>query len=95
MLVHMVLFRFSNPDDAIQSRDRLLAMRGRIPGLLGVEAGLDVTHSERSYDLGLITRHESSDALDLYQEHPVHQDVVAFIRPRTTAAAAVDFLVSE
>ena len=92
MLTHIVLFRFADRSDAQEAASRLCAMSGRIPGLLDVAAGVDITHSERSYDLGLITHHADADALAQYQVHPVHQEVVAFIRTRSTAAAAVDFI---
>jgi hypothetical protein len=91
MVVHIVLFKFADEQDAAESRTRLLGMAGQIPGLLSVEAGLDFTRSARSYDLGLITRHESRDALQVYQTHPVHEAVASFIRSKMTGSAAVDF----
>lgn len=91
MVTHVVFFKFAETAEAEHAKELLLAMRGRIPGLLDVEAGLDFTRSERSFDLALITRHESREALQVYQAHPVHQEVVAYIRPRAKASAAVDF----
>lgn len=91
MITHVVFFKFSAPQDAEEARRLLLGMKGHIPGLLEVEAGLDFTRSERSFDLALITRHEDREALDVYRDHPVHQEVVQFIRPRAHASAAVDF----
>jgi hypothetical protein len=95
MVTHVVFFKFSSPEEAQEARRLLLAMQGRIPGLVGVEAGLDFTRSERSFDLALITRHEDRQSLDVYRDHPVHQEVVQFIRPRATASAAVDFESSD
>lgn len=92
MVVHVVLFKFSSGADAEEARSRLLSMAGKIPGLVGIEAGLDVTRSARSYDLALITRHTSEDALGVYQTHPVHVEVATFIRERMTAVASVDFV---
>jgi Stress responsive A/B Barrel Domain len=91
MVVHVVLFKFSDASHASEARSRLLGMKGRIPGLLGVEAGEDFARSQRSFDLALITRHESREALGVYQTHPVHEEVAAFIRSKMTGAAAVDF----
>jgi Stress responsive A/B Barrel Domain len=93
MVVHMVLFKFSSTSEAEEAVLRLQGMVGKIPGLLGVEAGLDFTRSERSFDVGLVTRHTDAEALAVYQGHPAHQEVVAFIRPRATASAAADFVV--
>lgn len=91
MIVHVVLFKFPESADAERARARLLTMSGKIPGLISVETGLDVTRSARSYDLALITRHTSKEALAAYQTHPVHVEVATFIRERMNGAAAVDF----
>lgn|SRR5690554_381762 len=94
MVTHVVFFKFADPTDAEQARTLLLGMQGRIPGLRQVEAGLDFTRSARSFDLALITRHDDRSALDVYRDHPVHQEVARFIRERSTASAAVDFVGS-
>jgi hypothetical protein len=91
MVVHMVMFKFSDLRDAEEGRSKLLSMAGKIPGLVSIEAGLDFTKSPRSYDLGLVTHHESRQALLGYQVHPVHEAVASFIRSKMTGAAAVDF----
>ena len=92
MLTHIVLFRFENMEEAEEAGRRLRAMDGRIPSLLGVEAGVDTTRSPRSHELALITRHEDSEGLDAYQVHPVHQEVVAYIKSTASGSVAVDFL---
>jgi len=92
MLTHIVLFRFENMEEAEEAGRRLRAMEGRIPALLGVEAGVDITRSQRSYELALITRHEDEAGLEAYQVHPVHQDVVAYIKSAASGSVAVDFL---
>lgn len=91
MVTHIVLFRFQDPTVAAEARDRLLSMAGKIPGMLGIEAGLDFTRSERSYQLGLVTRHQTREALLAYQTHPVHVEVATFIKARAAGSASVDF----
>jgi len=91
MLTHIVLFRFEDLARAEEARQKLLSMSGQIPGMLSVEAGLDVTRSPRSHELGLITRHTDREALAAYQVHPVHEAVAAFIRTHMSGAASVDF----
>jgi len=91
MITHIVLFKFGAASDATEAVRLLLSMKGRVPSLVDVEAGLDVTKSARSFDVGLITRHRTRDDLDAYQKDPVHLEVAAFIKERSTGAAAVDF----
>jgi hypothetical protein len=91
MVTHMVLFNFERATDAEEAQKRLLEMRGKVPGLLEIEAGVDFTRGERSFELGLITRHPDRAALDAYRVHPVHLEVARFIQERSRGAAAVDF----
>lgn len=91
MITHIVLFKFENVSHAKEAVEKLLSMNGRVPSLTGIEAGLDVSRSTRSYEVGLITRHNSLEDLEAYQIDPVHQQVAAFIRQHSSGAAAVDF----
>lgn len=92
MLTHVVCFKFDDLQIAAQVRDRLLAMAGRIPSLRGIEAGVDELRSPRSYDVALITRFDDLAGLEEYVVHPVHQEVVEFIKPLSKGAVSVDFL---
>ena len=93
MFTHVVLFLLK-PETKSQlgaAREQLLNMRGQIAGLVDVEVGLDELHSERSFDFALITRHNTRADLDVYQDHPVHREVLAFIRPLVERSVAVDY----
>jgi len=91
MVTHIVCFDFSAVETAEKARDLLHSMKGRIPALLELEAGLDFTRSERSFHLGLVTRHADRAGLLEYQDHPVHREVGAFMRAHATRSVAVDF----
>ncbi len=93
MVTHLVFFKFESLEVAAEAQAKLLAMSGKIPGMQSIEAGVDFSRSERSFDLGLVTRHTDRAALEVYQQHPVHQEVVSFIRARAQGSAAVDFEV--
>ena len=91
MLTHIVLIRFEDMADAEEGARRLRAMKGQIPSMVDVEAGVDLTRSGRSYELALITRHADQEGLDAYQVHPVHQEVLGFLRSRSNGSVSVDF----
>jgi hypothetical protein len=92
MLTHLVFFRFADLSIAADARDRLLALRGQIPSLQHIEAGVDITRSARSFDLALITRFEDAGGLQAYAEHPAHQEVLTWLRTVAEQTAAVDFV---
>ena len=85
---HAVMFTLHDPADADEAVSRLRAMAGRIPALLGIEAAS--SDSSAAPHVLLITRHAHGDGLRAYTEHPVHQELLAWIRPRIAARVALD-----
>lgn len=93
MITHVVLFKLKDrsPRSVEQARDLLVGMNGKIPQLRHLEVGTDVLHSERSYDLALITKFDSMDDLAAYQAHPVHVKVSEYIMSVKESSVVVDF----
>ena len=94
MLQHYILIKYqkSASDEHIaEFRRRMLALRTSIPGIEYMEIGCDILHDARSWDLILIMRFASIDALRRYQQHPEHQKVMAFNQPFVADVASVDF----
>jgi len=91
MLTHVVVLQFESLDHAEACKTELLGMEGRIDSLRAIEAGVDVLRSERSWDLALITRFDDLAGLKAYAVHPVHLEVLEFIRPRAKGVVTVDF----
>jgi hypothetical protein len=88
---HVVFFRFNDATDAIEAAVKLNALLGVVPTLDDLETGVDELRTDRSWDLCLITRFADKEAMEAYQVHPAHQEVVAWIKARAKAAAAVDW----
>lgn len=93
MITHVVLFKLKDrsPRSVEQARDLLVGMNGKIPQLRHLEVGTDVLHSERSYDIALITKFDSMDDLAAYQAHPVHVKVSEYIMSVKELSVVVDF----
>lgn len=89
-LTHAVMFTLHDPADAPEAADRLRAMVGQIPPLLGLTAGTSA--SGGAPHLLLVTRHADADGLRAYAEHPVHQELLGWIRPRIADRVVVDTL---
>jgi heme-degrading monooxygenase HmoA len=93
MIRHIVLFRIK--DEYKNELDNLVAafygMKGKIEGMTDLEAGKDVLHSERSYDLALITTFEDRAAFEAYQTHPVHMPVRKRMHEVRSASVSCDF----
>lgn len=90
-VVHNVLFKLKSKTDAPQTAKVLRGMSGKIPELLSIEVGINQLDTPRSYDLALITKFETWEALEVYRKHPVHQPVLAHMAEVTETAAVVDY----
>ena len=94
MITHIVFFKLSEPtaENIAATRAKLLSMQGKIAELRHLEAGVDVIRSERSYDIALVTKFDSLDALQAYQVHPYHSgEVIPHMKSVCSAIVAVDY----
>jgi hypothetical protein len=93
MLTHIVLFKLHDrsPENVEATRARIAAIGGKIPQLLSIEVGANVVDSARAYDIGLLTTFDSVEAMQAYQVHPVHVELLADVVPRFAEIASVDY----
>ena len=98
MVKHIVLWRLKPEahgrpaaENARAIKEKLEGLRGRIPGMLKIEVGLDFSRTESSCDLALYSEFESRAALDAYQSHPEHKAVMPFIAEARTLRQLVDY----
>jgi rRNA maturation protein Rpf1 len=94
MFTHIVFFKLKNKEQAKEARDILLSMEGKIPELKELEVGVDVLHTERSYDLALVTRFDSLEDMNTYQIHEYHvNEVLKYFKPMIESSKAVDYYI--
>ena len=91
MVKHIVLFKLKDQSDRQRALNALRGMKGRIEGLLDLEAGADFLSSERSYDVALICTLKDREALDFYQAHPLHQPIKKLMHEIRESSVAVDY----
>lgn len=96
MIKHIVCFKLkdNSTENCEKARDVLLSMQGNVPQLRSIEVGIDVLHSERSYDVILQVVVDDMQALSDYQKDPYHCSVV---KPHMHAvretSVAVDYVI--
>lgn len=93
MLTHIVLIRLKDrrPERIANTRAQLLSLAHGIETLRELEVGTDITHSERSYDLALITRFDDRAGFEIYRQHPMHVPVLAHMAEAAESTVAVDY----
>lgn len=87
---HVIMLRFTDPADKHEAKDRLLAMSGQIPTMTSISVTIDEHDRPGAWDLSLTSTHESVADLDDYAAHPVHQEFLAWAKPRISERAVVD-----
>lgn len=100
MIKHIVMWRFKDTahgndrgTNALLAREKLEDLRGRIPGLLSIEVGLDFSATANSADVVLVCEFADLAALQRYQSHPLHQAVVPFVAEAASERRLVDYEV--
>ena len=95
MIRHIVMFRIKDEykSEIPQLVENFYGMKGRVEGMLELEAGADVLHSDRSYDLALVTLFDSMASFTAYQTHPAHLPVKKRMHEVRSASVACDFEV--
>jgi quinol monooxygenase YgiN len=68
-------------------------LRGRIPGLLRIEIGIDSSHIDYACDVVLYSEFESQTALDAYANHPEHLRLRQTLGDLRTARYQVDYFI--
>ena len=99
MFVHIVFWRLrddapngtSKEENAAQMKRQFEAMRGKIPGLLRCDVGIDIGRNAESADIALYSEFTDRAAFDGYYAHPLHLDIVGFIRGIRTERRVVDY----
>jgi len=97
MIKHIVMWKLKDEahgnDKATNAglvKEKLEALSGKIDGLLKIEVGIDFLGGG-NFDVVLYSELSSKEALDIYQNHPLHQAVLPFIREVVMDRKAVDY----
>lgn len=100
MINHIVLWKLkdfaegaSKKENALRVKAMLEDMRGKVPGMLRLEVGLNFESSDSACDVSLYTEFESRQALDGYQIHPEHRKVKEFLPLVRSERYVVDYEV--
>ena len=72
-------------------KEKLLAMKSKVDGLLIVEVGFDFSNEKDSCDVVLYSEFNSKEALHQYQIHPDHEDIKKWIGEVRYERRVVDY----
>ena len=100
MIRHIVMWKFkenaegrTKEENMQYVKERLLALVDIIPQIRSMEVGIDITHSDMSMDLALITEYDTVADMKIYADHPAHLDVSKYVRCVIESRVVLDFEV--
>ena len=98
MIKHIVFWRlnestYGNDKQTNEQilKEKLLAMQGKVNGLLKVEVGIDFSNGKDSCDIVLYCEFENKEALHQYQIHPEHEAIKKWISKVRYERRVVDY----
>lgn len=100
MFEHLVSFKFNETYTADKEKallDTLMTFKERIPGIVELTAGVNVTEEVdniHGYMLGLRVTFQDQEALRQYGPHPVHQQFVKLLDGMLEKVVVIDYPIS-
>ena len=100
MIKHIAMWRLKLEEGETREsafaviQETIAAQRGRIPGLLESEAGLNFSTSGKALDVVVYTVFADRDALQAYHAHPVHMETRAKVDRYLSSGCMVDYEIA-
>lgn len=94
MVKHILFVKLKDrkPETCEKVRNLFYSMKGRVPVIRDLQVGVDILHTERSYDVVLELTVDDRVALEAYQADPYHVEVVKpYIHAVRAGSATVDY----
>jgi len=93
MVKHIVFFKFPDNSEATKQavKDRIMSMQGKLDFVKHLEVGINFCTEERAFDVALVSDFETKEDLQTYATHPIHVEVVNFIKSLGTVSKVVDY----
>lgn len=98
MIKHLVMWKLKDlaegatkEQNARKMKADLEALKDKIPQVRKIEVGLNFLPSDAAYDVALYSEFESEEDLALYQKHPDHRSVGAFVEKIRESRVVVDY----
>ena len=99
MLRRVVLWRLKAQEadqkalDAGTIKRALESMRGKIPGMLNLQVGINEVAGADASDVVMLVDFDNEEALAVYEKHPVHEQVKPIVGPLREERRVVEFHV--
>ena len=98
MIKHIVMWKLKQDagvnaalENARKLKTNIEQLAQTIPEIKHIEVGLNIAGADTASDVVLYSEFETLADLDIYQNHPDHQKVVAFVKEIAAERRVVDY----
>jgi hypothetical protein len=91
MIKHIVLFKVNDKSKIEEAKNKILSLKGQIPEIIDIEVFSDIGYDKTASDFGLITTLKNVEDLDIYAKHPIHQEVIQFVKTIAVERRVIDY----
>ncbi len=94
MITHIVFIALkpeNKAENALEATQRIEAMMGKVESLRSIEVGINFAEEDRAMDLALMARFDDRKGLEAYAVHPIHLEVIDFIKSVAEYTKVVDY----
>ncbi|MBN2614015.1 MAG: Dabb family protein [Bacteroidales bacterium] len=97
MIKHIVMFRIKGKDEGekkarVQILNEMLGLlKSSVKEIIYLETGVNISTRNVAFDLVLVTHFKNNEDLQVYINHPEHQEVVKYLDTVRQDVAVVDY----
>jgi hypothetical protein len=93
MVKHIVFFKLEDNSNEHKEyvKNLIMDLKDKIEVIQAYEVGINFSDEARAYDLALISDFKSKEDLQTYATHPLHVEVVNYLRSKNTVTKVVDY----
>ena len=98
MIKHIVMWKFKDSAEGKTKEENIAFVRDSLYALVGVideikkmEIGADISHTDMSMDMVLLTEFESVADMKAYAVHPEHVKVSTYVRKVIESRVVLDY----
>lgn len=98
MIRHIVMFKLLNIKknkelNINKLKDKLDNLKNKIPQIVDLETGVNISKSSNAYDLVLVTKFKDQKDLEDYRIHPEHLVVLDYLKEVNEIMTVVDYIL--
>tara|TARA_B110001450_G_scaffold158322_1_gene147647 strand:+ start:568 stop:849 length:282 start_codon:yes stop_codon:yes gene_type:complete len=91
MIKRVSVWRLKNKEDAETMKDALLSMKDKVPSLVDIEVGINISSHSSAFDIVFIGSFVNSEALKAFESDKFHESIGGLVNRLKEQRVVVDY----